>query len=197
MRSVGGRAAFASRSLAAAERNYSQLDKEALAVVFGVTRFKQYLCGQQPITSHFWGFSRQISSFRSLARLDYLAGPSSSCLAMITCSSTDLVAASDSLSQLPLPTAEMHVENSACYSSATNKDPCLSSLGENSQGSVVEATRLQKMSVLYSARKQGRPTCYDCCIQKMKAVAMDNGTRVPHLPRKTAITNQAMTVLPD
>lgn len=38
--------AFASRSLVAAERNYSQLDKEALAMVFGVTRFKQYLWGR-------------------------------------------------------------------------------------------------------------------------------------------------------
>lgn len=39
--------AFVSRSLVTAERNYSQLDKEALAVVFGVTRFKKYLWGQQ------------------------------------------------------------------------------------------------------------------------------------------------------
>lgn len=38
---------FVSRSLVTAERNYSQLDKEALAVVFGVTRFKKYLWGQQ------------------------------------------------------------------------------------------------------------------------------------------------------
>ena len=38
--------AFASRSLAAAEKKYSQLDKEGLAVVFGVKKFHQYLFGR-------------------------------------------------------------------------------------------------------------------------------------------------------
>lgn len=38
---------FRSRTLNQAERNYSQLEKEALALVFGVTRFKDYLYGNK------------------------------------------------------------------------------------------------------------------------------------------------------
>ena len=34
--------AFASRSLSQAEKGYAQLDKEVLAIVFGVTKFRQY-----------------------------------------------------------------------------------------------------------------------------------------------------------
>ena len=40
--------AYASRSLSTVERKYSQLDKEALAILFGISKFHRYLYG-----SHF------------------------------------------------------------------------------------------------------------------------------------------------
>ena len=38
--------AFTSRTLAPAEKKYSQLDKEALAIIFGVKHFHQYIYGR-------------------------------------------------------------------------------------------------------------------------------------------------------
>ena len=39
--------AYTSRSLSPAEKRYSQLDKEALAIVFGVAKFHRYIFGRK------------------------------------------------------------------------------------------------------------------------------------------------------
>ncbi|UYV82946.1 K02A2.6-like [Cordylochernes scorpioides] len=76
--------AFASRSLTDAEQNYSQLDREALAIVFGVDHFFYYLFGHkftlitdnQPLTRIFHPKSKfpKMTSARLLRYASFLAG---------------------------------------------------------------------------------------------------------------------------
>jgi hypothetical protein len=39
--------AFALRTLSTAKRNYAQIEREGLPVVFGIHKFHEYLCGRE------------------------------------------------------------------------------------------------------------------------------------------------------
>ncbi|KAL3193785.1 hypothetical protein MRX96_000081 [Rhipicephalus microplus] len=112
---------FASRRLHAAEQRYSHLDKEGLALTFGVERFHQYLAGVT--SSGALGFVA-----RGLQRLVYRPGKD--------------LAPADALSRLPLPEVPAAVPEPAevfmlehaypevlyrsAVSQATSRDPVLS-----------------------------------------------------------------------
>ena len=101
--------AFASRSLAPAEKRYSQLDKEALAIIFGVKKFHHYLfgrhftiCSDHKPLQHLFNENRLIPSLAS-ARIQRWALALSAYEYNIVYKSGNSNANADLLSRLPLP----------------------------------------------------------------------------------------------
>lgn len=101
--------AYTSRTLSAAERNYSQLEKEGLAVVFGVKKFHNYLYGRQfsiesdhqPL-SHLFSESRPIPPLAS-SRIQRWALTLSAYQYSIRYKAGKLIGNADALSRLPRP----------------------------------------------------------------------------------------------
>ena len=100
--------AFASRSLSDSEKNYAQLEKEALSLIFGLKKFHQYLYGRQFIlvTDHkplvtILGPKKGIPSLAA-ARLQRWAVLLSAYKYDIKFKSTEAHANADGLSRLPL-----------------------------------------------------------------------------------------------
>lgn len=103
---------YASRSLSASQRNYSQLEKEALALVFGVQRFHAYLFGHhfelvtdhQPLLALL--HQHRPTSPQASARIRRWSLLLSAYEYTITFRSTQAHSNADALSRLPLPVVQ-------------------------------------------------------------------------------------------
>ena len=140
---------YASRTLSTSERNYAQLEKEALSLVYGVQKFHSYLYGRsftlytdhKPLTAIF-GSNKSIPPLAA-ARLQRWALLLAGYNYRIVFRPTQAHANADSLSRLPLPHSEKDTKvpdaklfniqqietlpvTSAQLKTATNRDPILS-----------------------------------------------------------------------
>ena len=107
--------AFVSRTLATAKRNYSQLNKEGLAIVFAVKRFHNYVMGRSFVIcldhkplQHLFGEKQGIPAMAS-ARLQRWALILSAYQYTIEYKAGKQNANADSLSRLPLPDIPVEV----------------------------------------------------------------------------------------
>ena len=107
--------AYASRSLSTVERKYSQLDKEALAILFGVSKFHHYLYGRHFIIysdhkplMHIFNQSKAVPVMAS-ARLQRWALTLSSYHYSIKYRKGNHMCNADALSRLPLPDCPTNV----------------------------------------------------------------------------------------
>ena len=106
--------AFASRTLSPSEKNYAQLEKEALSLVFGVKKFHRYLYGRsftlltdhQPLTT-ILGPKKGIPSLAA-ARLQRWAILLSAYKYIIKYKKSQAHSNADGLSRLPLPATNSH-----------------------------------------------------------------------------------------
>ena len=114
--------AFASCTLTETQRNYSQLEKEAFSIIFGLKRFHQYLCGRSftILTDHrplltLLGPHRAVPA-HTASRLQRWALILASYHYKIEYRNTTAHADADSMSRLPLPeTWSPKSENVECY----------------------------------------------------------------------------------
>lgn len=121
---------YVSRSLTAPEKNYSQIDKEALAIVFGVKRLHQYLYGRHFIlrTDHkpllkIFGENQHLSAVTAARLQRWAVTLSSYSYTIEYIKGPDNVVA-DCLSRLPLPMTPAQEKATIQAITESSSDPC-------------------------------------------------------------------------
>ncbi len=158
--------AFASRTLSDAERNYAQIEKEGLAIVFGIKRFHLYLYGRnftlvtdhQPLTRIF-GPKTNIPSMAA-ARMQRWAVLLSGYQYNIEYRSSAENANADLLSRLPMSDQEPDPDECYVFSLVTDKLPVTAS-------KISEVTRKDpELCKVYEYTASGWPEhCSDSAMQ--------------------------------
>lgn len=139
--------AFGSRTLTAAEKNYSQLDREALAIIYGVKKFHYYLYGRKFVL-----FSDNLPLCHILSPKRGMPGLAAARIQRWALELADYNfevkhrpgsrnVTADGLSRLPLPTTELHPDIVRWASEATEvNERAISSLPVNAT-QVAQSTR--------------------------------------------------------
>ena len=149
--------AFASRTLSSSERNYPQVEKEALSLIFGIRKFHQYVYGRsftlvtdhQPLTTIF-GPKRGIPTLAA-ARMQRWALLLSGYTYNIRYRSTLAHANADGLSRVPLPAVELEESTSVHHLVEDLPMPVLAS-------EITTATRVDaKLSKVLMCCQKGWP----------------------------------------
>lgn len=117
--------AFASKTLSPAEKNYAQLEREALAIIFGIKKFHKYLYARkfELVTDHapltvIFGEKKSISTTAAI-RLQRWAVLLSAYDYTIVYRKGTTIANADALSRLPLPQHEQLEEEANSFSTTT------------------------------------------------------------------------------
>ena len=177
---------YASRTLSPAEKNYAQIDKEALAIIYGVKIFHRYLygrkftiCSDHKPLMYIFGEHREISTTAS-AMIQRWALTLMGYQYTIVHQPGDQLANADGLSRLPTPTATpdppkpyetillMERLNSSLVTSAqikawTDRDPCLAKVRRQVLRGWPERAEEEEELKPYTSRR-GELSVEDGCI---------------------------------
>lgn len=176
--------AFASRTLTEAERNYSQIDREALAIIYGIKKFHYYLYGRkfvlfsdnQPLC-HILGSRKGLPSLAA-ARILRWAIELTNYTFEVRHRPGSKNCCADALSRLPLEAVETNpelvkwtAEARECNTNAIDKLPVTSKqIARYTMSDVILSKVLHYVRVGWPSTVE---TEYDCYFQKRREISLE------------------------